>query len=196
MMPKSYEPLEAVFKSMVKYPNLFSNTEFHFIGTGKTPDDAHGYNIKALAEKYDLWQSVVFEYPKRIPYLDVLVHLSAADGIFILGSTEAHYTPSKTYQGVLSGKALLAILHKDSTAVNVIRQSGAGMVLSFNGEKEIDIITNQFASCFKEFSVMQSSFDATTVNMDVFENYSAKNTTKKLVDLLNQALVKKTVYGK
>ncbi len=49
---------------------------------------------------------------------------NAADGVFILGSTEPHYTPSKPYQGVLSGKPILAVLHKESTAVNVIKESG------------------------------------------------------------------------
>ncbi|MBK8712936.1 MAG: hypothetical protein IPL97_13885 [Niastella sp.] len=99
MLPKAYSALESIFKNITKNKELFKNIEFHFIGTGKTPDDENGFNVKPLAEKYGLWQTVIYEYPKRIPYLDVLVHLNEADGVFILGSTEPHYTPSKIVPG-------------------------------------------------------------------------------------------------
>jgi hypothetical protein len=190
MLPKAYEPLEAIFKCINANKQEFENVEFHFIGTGKTPDDAEGYNIKPLAERYGLWNTIVYEYPKRIPYLDVLVHLNVSDGIFILGSTEPHYTPSKIYQGVLSGKPLFAVLHKESTAVEVIRNSGAGFVLDFNGKKEVKTITGKFTDSFSAFCSFRNSFDPALVNMEIFEKYSAKNVTKQLVDLLNKVIQK------
>ncbi|MEP7108239.1 MAG: hypothetical protein ABI760_09650, partial [Ferruginibacter sp.] len=84
MLPKAYLPLEAIFKAIAGNRNVFEKVEFHFIGTGSRANDAGSYNIKPLAEKYGLYNSVVYEYPKRIPYLDVLVHLNIADGLFIL----------------------------------------------------------------------------------------------------------------
>jgi hypothetical protein len=186
MLPKAYEPLESMLKSIVTNLELFSNVEFHFIGTGKSPDDKKGFNIKPLAEKYGLWEQVIFEYPARIPYLDVLVHLEAASGILILGSTEPHYTPSKTYQGVLSGKPLMAILHKDSTAVDVIRKSNVGTVLDFNGESDIQIIEASFASIWNQYNTFRLNFKASEVDMKLFEAYSAQTVTGKLVSLLNK----------
>ena len=160
--------------------------EFHFIGTGKLTNDHNGHNIKPLAEKYNLWQSVVFEYPKRIPYLDVLLHLNSADGIFILGSTEAHYTPSKVYQGVLSGKPIFAVLHKESTGVKVINDSKAGMVLDFDGPDDLPKIQNNFTSMFQKYREMIISFDPTETDQSTFEKYSAKEVTKKLVNALDK----------
>ena len=84
MLPRAYAPLEAIFKSIQVNPDIFEEIEFHFIGTGKKPNDRESYNIKQLAEQYNLWQTTVYEYAQRIPYLDVLVHLNIADGIFIL----------------------------------------------------------------------------------------------------------------
>ena len=188
MMPKSYKPLEAVFKSMANNPLLFSNTIFHFIGTGKTPNDKDGYNIKALAQKYGLWQKIIFEYPERIPYLDVLVHLNAADGIFILGSTEPHYTPSKIYQAVLSEKPVMALLHQDSTAVQVIKDSCAGLVYAFNGENGITSISDHFAQFFSTYISFVKSYDCKNVDRKFFEKYSAKNVTGTLASLLEKAL--------
>lgn len=188
MLPKAYKPLEAIFKSIKNNPELFSNVEFYFIGTGKRTNDPNSYNIKPLADKYGLYGSVIFEHPSRVPYLDVLLHLSVADGIFILGSTEPHYTPSKTYQGVLSEKFILAVLHNRSTAVQVLRSSNAGIVLGFDGEKELDHIEREFADVFKSWLDKQKVFSPSNVKRDVFEQYSAKSVTKKLVDLLNQVI--------
>jgi hypothetical protein len=184
MLPKAYEPLERIFKSIQKNPEIFSSLEIHFIGTGKTPNDPLGFNVKPLAEKYNLWQSVVFEYPKRIPYIDVLVHLNAADGVFILGSTEAHYTPSKVYQGILSAKPVLAVLHKASSAVTVLRESNGGKVLDFDGEAELNKIEASFKDVFENYLVWAKYFDPNKINKTAFENYSAYAVTKKLSDLL------------
>ncbi|HEX9513721.1 MAG TPA: hypothetical protein VF939_24685 [Puia sp.] len=192
MLPKAYAPLEAIFQSMKQEPDPFRDVEFHFIGTGKTPNDPEGYNIRPLAEKYGLWQTTVFEYPARIPYLDVLVHLDAADGVFVLGSTEPHYTPSKVYQAVLSGKPVAAVLHRESTAVKVIRRSSAGLVLDFDGEKEIDRIRRSFVSFFRDYVTFQNNFDVSGVDMTEFNTYSAKNVTKQLAQFLDQVVTKKS----
>lgn len=186
MLPKAYGLLEAIFKSIQAHPDVFRGVEFHFIGTGKTSNDPAGYNIKPLAEKYGLWQNVIYEYPKRISYADVLIHLQEADGIFILGSTEAHYTPSKVYQGVLSGKPIFAVLHKESTAVQVIRESGAGVVLNFNGEDDISCIKTSFASFFEEYITWIRTYNSSEINKEIFDAYSAKEITEKLAGLLNK----------
>lgn len=188
MLPKAFGPLEAIFKSMQSHPQIFGELEFHFIGTGKNTNDPDGYNIKPLAEKYGLWQTIVFEYPKRISYLDVLMHLDAADGIFILGSTEPHYTPSKTYQGILSGKPILAVLHNQSTAVTVLKQSGGGLVLGFDGEHQLNLIETDFPILVKKYMEWIKNFDSASIQKEIFDAYSAKNITKQLAELLNQVV--------
>lgn len=185
MLPKAYAPLEEIFKAMSANSELFADVEIHFIGTGKTPDDLNGYNVKPLAERYGLWERNVFEYPKRIPYLDVLIHLDAADAVFILGSTEPHYTPSKTYQGVLSRKPILAVLHSESTAVELLRKSGAGLVLDFEGENGLVHIRNSFSEVFEQFRKMQLQFNPDSVGQTLFEMYSARSVTKVLARLLD-----------
>lgn len=186
MLPKAYQPLEEIFRSIAEHKDQFTETEFHFVGTGKSPNDANGFTIKPLAEKYGLWQSIVFEYPKRIPYLDVLVHLAAVDAVFILGSTEPHYTPSKSYQGVLSGKPILAVLHSESTAVKVLQESNAGIVLSFAGEADLQKIYKNWMEVWNRFCRYAKHFDPSSVRSEVFEQYSAKAVTKQLATLLHQ----------
>lgn len=199
MLPKAYLPLEEIFKALKEYTTqpayrqagvspTKQKIEFHFIGTGSRPNDSESYNIKSLAEKYDLWNTIVFEYPKRIPYLDVLTHLNIADGVFILGSTEPHYTPSKTYQAVLSQKPIMAILHTESSAVNILRATKAGLVLDFDGESGINTITEKFNGFLQEFISFQNHFNPTHINRGAFDEYSAKKVTEKLVNLIENVV--------
>ena len=184
MMPNAYGPLEAIFKAISSEKMQFADVEFHFIGSGYLSNDPHSYNIKPLAEKYGLWESIVFEYPKRIPYLDVLVHLGIADAVFILGSTEPHYTPSKTYQGVLSKKPIFAVLHEKSTAADVVQSTGAGQTLCFNGIDGLDELEARFLSAVESFQLFAKKFDPSDVKQNVFEQYSAEHVTNKLVKFI------------
>jgi hypothetical protein len=185
MLPNAYGPLESIFNAIAENTKEFKDVEFHFIGTGYASNNELSFNIKPLAEKYRLWEKVVFEYPKRIPYLDVLVHLSLADSVFILGSTEPHYTPSKTYQGVLSEKPIFAVLHEKSTAAEVIDSTGAGQTLCFNGIDGLEDIEIRFVNSMNQLIVFAKEFDPKNVNHSSFDEYSAKSVTAKLVGALD-----------
>lgn len=191
LLPKAFSLLAAVFETIAANRELFAATEFHFIGTGKVANDANSFTVRPLAEQFGLWGTLVFEYPKRIPYLDVLVHLNAADAVFILGSIEPHYTPSKTYQAVLSGKPVLAILHERSTAVQVLNNSKAGIVFCINESLNIEKIKSEFGEFFYRFSEFANGFVSEQVKLDVFQQFSAKAVTAQLVELLNKVFDKK-----
>ena len=194
MLPKAYKPLEEIFKALsllqplqplqpLQRPSTSLNLpqpEFHFIGTLGT--------IKPLAEKYGLNNTVVFEYPDRIPYLDVLKNIEATDGVFILGSTEPHYTPSKVYQGVLSQKPILAVLHQESTAVKVLQESKAGQSVLMDGENDLDTLGERFIQQLQEYLYWAVSFDPNSVNKQAFEPYTAKAVTKVLIDAIEKCL--------
>jgi hypothetical protein len=194
MLPKAYKPLEEVFKALNRLQSTGdglpsdkglagSNLQLNFIGTLGT--------IKPFAEKYKLWGSAVLEHPERIPYLDVLSQLDAADAVFILGSTEPHYTPSKVYQAVLSGKPILAVLHEASTAVRVLRESRAGIVVTMKGEEDLDTLSARFQEGLKEFMLFKQTFDPSKINRAAFEQYSAKAVTAQLVEKLDEIAPRK-----
>ena len=187
MLPKAYEPLGSIFASIAANSEIFKDVEFHFIGTGKVTTDAQSYNIKPLAEKYGLWHKNIFEYPARIPYLDVLVHLNIADAVFVLGSTEPHYTPSKVYQAILANKPVMAVLHEQSQARSVLVQSNAGLVITIN-EQNIKQLKFNFAQQIMTFKKFVDDFKPEQVDKEVFEQYSAYSVTKKLASLLDAVL--------
>jgi hypothetical protein len=76
-------------------------------------------------------------------------------------------------------------MHKLSTAATVIDESGSGVVLRFE-ESNLEMIRSKFSSTFSEFLAIAKNYDDKSIDKAAFENYSAKNATKKLADLLNK----------
>ena len=134
MLPKAYSVLECLLSALValrdRSPEVIEQLQIHFVGTGASTDNSKGYNILPLVRRFGL-ERYVDEHPDQISYIDVLNHLAHASAILILGSTDAHYTPSKVYQAVQAQRPIFALLHQKSTAVNVLRESRAGQIVTF-----------------------------------------------------------------
>ena len=187
-LPKSKEPFEQICKAIAESKGLYQNIVFHFIGTGRKNNNVEEESILPIAKKYGIAETIIKEYPNRIPYLDVLVHLSIADGILILGSTEPHYTPSKSYQAVLSQKPILAVLHKQCYAIKILQTSNAAVVLSFDGESELEKIYNNFNNLVQEWLLFKKEYNINNINYSVFNSYSANEVTKILSVELNKVI--------
>lgn len=179
VLPKSKDLLVQIFESLTINEDK-DRYEFYFIGTGGM--------IESLANKYEIWNNLVFEIPYRVAYLDVLRILNESDGVFILGSTERHYTPSKVFQAIMSKKPILAVLHTCSTAVNVLSDSNAAFVIKLEDENDIASFGNRFVNHLDQFYLFYDSFDADKINSKVIEAYSGMSVTRLLVDALNKSI--------
>lgn len=92
----------------------------YFVGTGQYP----AKRITAYAKDHGL-EDIVFEYRERFPFLHILNFLSKAHRVMLFGSTEKHYTASKTFQCLLSKRPLFSMLHAESSAVDIIKEANA-----------------------------------------------------------------------
>jgi hypothetical protein len=101
-----------------------------------------------------------------------------------------HYTPSKVFQGVLSQKPILAVLHQESSAVKVLQASKAGQCILMNGEEDLDTLGERFIYQMKQFLTWANTFDPSAVDTKAFDQYSAKTVTKLLVESIEKALTK------
>jgi hypothetical protein len=127
-LPKAIDVLTLFFSVIQRNRNIFQDTEFHFIGTG-FPNVKRGVpTIKDIAQKMQLFNDIIFEHPDRIPYLHVLKNISSSSGIFIVGSSESHYTPSKLFSAFILNKPVFALLHEQSTATSIINNTNWGEV--------------------------------------------------------------------
>jgi hypothetical protein len=184
MLPRAYATLEALFRAIVMLrqnsPRLVQKLKIHFIGTGSSPRNPESFTVRPLAENYGLLD-IILEHPMRIPYLDTLNHLKFASAVLILGSSEAHYTPSKIFQAVLTRRPVISLLHSKSSSVDMLQRIGAAETLvTFDLEHPPDSRIEEIAGMIAR--ITQENYSQPDFNRDIFSNYSAQAVTKKLAE--------------
>ena len=193
LLPKAFEVLDifmgAVAQLRKDEPELARQLKIHFIGTGLFENDPNrGHVVRPYIEKYSL-NEMVSELPSRIPYLDTLNHLAHSSAVFVIGSTERHYSPSKAYQAILSGRPVFAMLHEESTVIETLRASNAVEVVTFTAKRMPDPEgLSRFLAQFLR-NVEASRYKP---NMEALAPVSARESARTLATTLDQA-VQRTV---
>lgn len=169
-----------------RHPAMAARLRVQFVGTGSAPDDPNGHRVLPRARSAGV-DDMVDEHPQRIGYVDALNHLTRSDAVLVIGSTEAHYTPSKVFQAMLSGRPLLALLHEDSSAVEMVRQSRTGTVLTLAEERlpSPGEVAQGIADMMAGIDYDPHGVEATT-----FESWSARASTRALAEALDTALAR------
>jgi hypothetical protein len=187
MLPAGFVVLDAFLAGLRTLretsPAVAARLRVHFVGTGTSPDDPQGYQVLPRARRLGV-EEMVHEHPHRIGYVDTLNHLMHADAILVLGSTEPHYTPSKVFQAMLSRHPVFAMLHEQSTAVDMIRSARAGWVATLTEEALPEPAT---VAAMLRSLIEGPTFDADAVDRTAFETYSARESTRILAEALDRA---------
>ncbi len=164
--------------------SLAGRIHFTFVGTSYAPAGKGGYTIKPIAREAGL-ESIVTEIPERIGYFETLSLLKIADGLFVPGSTDTNYTASKIYPYILAKKPLFAIFHESSSVVKVIKETGAGSVLTFNEHSRENQLVEE---CLEILIDIVSKKSANIYDPETFEKYSAETNAKLQTDFFDKIL--------
>jgi glycosyltransferase involved in cell wall biosynthesis len=164
-------------------PAVAGHLRVHFVGTGTSPDDPAGFRVMPRARQAGV-DDIVNEHPARIGYVDALNHLERANSVLVLGSTERHYTPSKVFQALLSGRPVFAMLHEESTAVGMIRKAQAGTALTLTEAvlPEPGMIAQALVALLSG-----PEPDAAAVDRSGFDAYTARESTRVFAAALDEA---------
>ena len=186
-LPKSHLFVDTLFQSVqqLKKENKWDDSVvLYFLGTGNYP----GKTIKEYAEDYGISSSVV-EIGSRFAFLEILNFLSDSYGVMVIGSTEKHYTASKTYQALLSQKPVFAVFHEESSAVQVLKECKADnyLVEFKEGEENADLVRKMKIK-FLSF-VNNPHWQPELRNL---EQYSAKASANKLFKAIEGCLKKES----
>jgi hypothetical protein len=180
-MHKAVKPLFDAFKAGLSAGvEPFSRLRFYFIGTSYAPNGQAKKTIEPFAKKFGIGEYVT-EITDRIGYYHNLITLQQADALFIPGSDDYKYTASKIYPYLLVQKPLLAIFHKGSSAINILKEYGVENVYSYQDTKQKDIIN------FLKF-VTNGSLSSATYDADAIEKYSAENMALKQCQLFDKVI--------
>jgi hypothetical protein len=188
MLPNAYTVLDRLLESIAllrrKRPQLSDEFHLHFVGTGKSPTDPNGFNIRPYIEQHGL-ADCASEYPQRVPYLEVLTHLDAASGILVLGSTAPHYSPSKIFQSLMSRRPVFALLHSRSSAVPILQATHAASVVTLT--EDALPVAESLASELEHF-IYHNDYSEERVRWEVLNEHSARESARILAAALDESV--------
>jgi len=159
-------------------PGLFRRLRLHFIGTDYAPAGRARKTIEPLADSLGVAE-YVREHPQRIPYFDALQLLRDAHMLLLPGSDDSQYTPSKLYPYILARRPLLAVLHRNSGACEVLRSTNAGRVVTFDHGPDL-------YPTWRE--VLGQLAGTPPTDWQVFEQFSAREMTRRQCEFFDRVV--------
>lgn len=183
--PRAEPTIRLLFKALRKLhidrPDLSAKIRMNFIGTSYAPGESQPAVLPlAKAEGVD---GLVREIPDRLSYLLALELMAASDVLLLIGSDEPHYSASKTFPILMSGKPYLALLHSESSARQILENAGGGKVFCFAGSKELAALEEPLS---KAISMLTNSRDG-IISPDprAYEHFTADSIASQYAKILN-----------
>jgi glycosyltransferase involved in cell wall biosynthesis len=153
VMSRSFSLLcRALSQLRQKASTSIDDARIHIYGTMPDWHDGDIKPLENIAKDHNV-DDAVCEAPRRVTYRRSIELLLNGDGALILGADDAAYMPSKLFGYALSGKPLLAVLHKKSPAYAMFQRHPLfGHVLWFDDFEEISLASacDVLGAFFKE----------------------------------------------
>lgn len=176
---QAIRPVFEAFKIALKHDfDKYSKIRFHFIGTSYAPTGQGQATILPLALQLGL-ENYVTELTGRISYYHTLLTLQQANALLIPGSDDPQYTASKIFPYLLTGKPVLAIFNKASSAIPILNDYGVQHVYNYDEVSDADLLT-----FFDQLS--NNNFNHIEYNTDAIAKHSAVEMTRAQCLLFNQ----------
>jgi hypothetical protein len=132
-------------------PLLAKKVRLNFIGTSNQPNDFSTYRVRPIAEAEGVADGVR-EIPNRIPYLASLNILSNSSGILLIGSDEPHYTASKIYPALMSGRPFISLFHRASSSHAILSAAGGGRAFAFDNQNELEALETSLMQALQDLA--------------------------------------------
>jgi hypothetical protein len=156
VLPKGVPVLRALLTALRELksgaPALFERLRLHFLGTSNQRDPRGAERVLPIARELGVAE-IVSEVPPRLDYLDALNVQVTASALLLMGSTEPHYTPSKVFPALLSGRRILAVYHEASSVVQMLRAPSVDAhVISFADDRGIAEVVPAVRAAFEHLA--------------------------------------------
>ncbi len=178
--------VEALCQSLAalrrSHPELTARLRLHFLGTSYAPAGQASPSVQPIAEKEGV-RDLIEEQTARISWTEAQATLRAADGLLVLTTAAAGYTPSKLAGSFLAERPTLLIAGPDSLAAEASRELGLGPVMD-PGKPAPDTL-----QAFVESVIDPACAWRTTRRVDTFNaRYAARTRSLELSRFLQQLL--------
>jgi Glycosyl transferase 4-like domain len=175
-LPRSELLVRALFRAFVRLrsdePAVAQRIRLNFVGTSNQPNGEGSFRVRPIAEAEGV-EMGVHEIPERLPYLRALKSLIHSNGLLLIGSDELHYTASKIYPALMSGRPYLSLFHQASSAHAILSSAGGGRTLAFGTPQELDALERPLAEGLRTLALHPDSLGIP--NRAAYAPYEARN---------------------
>ena len=175
LLPRADGVVRQLFNAIARlreeHPAIAAKLRLTFVGTSNQPNGHGRYRVTPIAAAAGVGD-LVHEVPQRVPYLEALGLLARADAILLMGSDEPHYTASKIYPALMSGRPCLGLFHRASSAFDILSRSGGARVLGFESVEHLACLGDQLCEAILQVAVEPESFGS--VDPSAIEAYDAR----------------------
>ena len=176
---------EALRRGREERPSLFDRVRMHFVGTSYAPAGEGEKTIAPIAEECGVGDAVT-EHTDRIPYFKSLRLLRDADHLVVPGSEDPDYTASKLYPYILSRRPVLAVFNQNSSVVDILRDTGAGTAVTFDGETSSADLAERVCEAWTP--MLERLPYTPDTDWDAFEPYTAEAMTQRQVEVFDEVV--------
>jgi glycosyltransferase involved in cell wall biosynthesis len=183
--------LKAATFARAAHPRAFERLRLHFLGTSNQTGGSPEPSVLPHARELGL-EAHVTEQPTRLLYLDALQVQLDAHVLLLMGSSEAHYTASKLYPALLARRPIVALYHRDSSVVDLLRhRSKAPSVelVTYDGDATEDDIAASAAPAFAR-ALAPPVYNEADIDMAALTEFSAEHLAGRLAGVLDQVAVR------
>ncbi len=174
--------LRAVHALKKSDPDLASRLLLNFVGTSNQPGDVTSYRVRPLAEEVGVAE-LVREVPQRIPFLQALAVLAQSNGLLLIGSDEPHYTASKIYPALMSGRPFLSLFHHASSAHAILSAAGGGRSVAFEHPHELEALVGPLAEALRILALHPEQLGR--VDPAAYAPYTAAAVTRRFAEVFD-----------
>lgn len=173
----------ALAEALQRTPELRFKLRLHFVGTDYAAAGRGKKSVEPLALEYGV-ADLITEQPGRIPHFAAIQCLLDADALILPGSDDAGYTASKLYPYILARRPLLAIFHETSSVVEILRRTGAGTLVTFNDQHDVETMSEEIYQRWFE----QWPLPVPQTDWAAFEPYTAKQMSSRLCNIFDAVI--------
>ena len=139
------------------HPALAARLRVNFVGTSTQPNGTDLRIVMPIAEQ-EMVADLISETSQRVPFLEALSLLANSNGLLLIGSDEPHYTASKIYPALMSGRPYLSLFHAASSAHGILSAAGGGTALCFTNPAELEAMEHAIAQAIADLATGPDRF--------------------------------------